>query len=46
MIPWLNQLPVWVQALIDAAPWCVLVILTGALAPCWPWWDDEDDGGP
>lgn len=30
----LTQLPVWAQALIAATPWCVLVLLTGALAFC------------
>lgn len=38
----LQQLPVWGQALIAAAPWCVLVLLIGAFALCLFWPDDED----
>lgn len=41
----LTPLPVWAQALISAAPWIILVLLTGAFALCLAWPDDEDEDG-
>jgi len=34
-MPVINQLPVWAQALIAAAPWIILVLLIGAFAYCY-----------
>ena len=42
----MSSLPVWLQALTGAAPWCVLVLLIGAMHPCWPWWHIKDEDEP